>query len=100
MMGGDSSDEGDLMDFDFAAPPKKKEESAKPSTAAPVKLELKAAEIAFNKICDLVNKCQLQIHRLTSKVKNSLIVHLSLILVCNETRKYTTAKDLLSKENL
>ena len=83
MMGGDSSEEGDLMDFDFSAPPKKKEEP-KPEVevqpAEPAAPSISKADIEARRLDNLMHSATIDLRRLGSKVKKSMIIYLCLII--------------------
>lgn len=106
MMGGESSEEGDLMDFDFSAPAKKKTEDPKPSVQEPKQVEkpVESAptreDLTSHRIDKLMAALDTHLCRLSSKVKQSLTIHLCLIVLAFQLGKFYILKHLLSKDDL
>ena len=102
MMGGESSEEGDLMDFDFRAPPQKKEEptTAVVQPAEPAAAAISKDDIEAHRLDKLMHSAIIDLRRLGSKVKKSMIMYLCLIIMASQIRKFHIVKDLLSKDDL
>lgn len=106
MMGGDSSDEGDLMDFDFSAPPKKKEEKPKPAEKEdedkkePEQPSISQSDLETYRLDNLLHSVIMDLRRLGSKVKKSMIMYLCLIISASQINKFYLIKNLLSKDDL
>jgi hypothetical protein len=105
MMGGDDSDEMDLMDFDM--PPKKKEvktervseldfnfEQAPEKRVEPYRTKVEAT--VNNECQNILNKLQ----KFCSKQRQSLLMHISLICLAYKMCKFYIVKDILSKDDL
>jgi hypothetical protein len=106
MMGGDSSDEGDLMDFDFSAPPKKEEEKPKPAEKEdkdkeePEQPSISQSDLETYRLDNLLHSVIMDLRRLGSKVKKSMIMYLCLIISASQINKFYLIKNLLSKDDL
>lgn len=108
LMGGDDDSDGiDLMDMDFSAPPKK-------AAVKPPKTEIKQEEpapkrasITFfqedesdSEFLRKFEQATSMIQRLSSKVRKSLIMHICLMILSFQMRKFYIFRDLTSAEDL
>jgi hypothetical protein len=102
MFGEDSSSGEDLMDFDLDAPaPSKTGGTLKGEQAgAPEKLVLSDEDIESYKLIQVQQQCERSIQRLHSKLKQSIMMYLYLIVLAYRTQKFYIIKDLLSKDDL
>ena len=99
LMGGDDdSDSLDLMDMDFSAPQpprpaaKKAAPAAKGGSSSP---PAPPEELAPSRLPEQSHRA-----RLCSKLRTSLVMHLTLLVLAYLTNKFYICKDILSKEDL
>ena len=100
MMGGDDDSDGcDLMDFDFQAPPQAPKPTALKSQPTIKETQSqglnKPATLAWFKL-----PTQSYRARLSSKLRQSLIMHLTLLIFAYLNNKFFICRDLLSQENM
>lgn len=105
--GEESSDGPDLMDLDFAAPPKKpnaiavktvqvslvEEEPTSPRKLSDQELTYNEAVLDFNRTVSLLQG-------LCFQVKATLVLYLSIFVMATQVNKFGLCRDILDKQNL